>query len=127
MLLIGPHASFLAVLKLAFSHPFFLFNLSLSFSLSLSVPNVNMMDQRLGSLAQEFRDLVYPADYNPEGKTAPKRKPGEKSIIYISEILFTCYVFHWRDLHLRLANWVKNSIVAGSRSCLTVDILQQIL
>lgn len=82
MLLIGPHASFLAVLKLAFSHPFFLFNLSLSFSLSLSVPNVNMMDQRLGSLAQEFRDLVYPADYNPEGKTGPKRKPGEFCMIY---------------------------------------------
>uniref|UniRef100_A0A8C7UMY0 DNA helicase n=2 Tax=Oncorhynchus mykiss TaxID=8022 RepID=A0A8C7UMY0_ONCMY len=43
----------------------------------LTMPNVNMMDQRLGSLAQEFRDLVYPADYNPEGKTAPKRKPAE--------------------------------------------------
>ncbi|CAB1319551.1 unnamed protein product [Coregonus sp. 'balchen'] len=42
-----------------------------------TMPNVNMMDQRLGSLAQEFRDLVYPADYNPEGKTAPKRKPAE--------------------------------------------------
>ncbi|CAB1349268.1 unnamed protein product [Coregonus sp. 'balchen'] len=42
-----------------------------------TMPNVNLMDQRLGSLAQEFRDLVYPADYNPEGKTAPKRKPAE--------------------------------------------------
>ena len=51
--------------------------------LPLSVPNVNMMDQRLGSLAQEFRDLVYPADYNPEGKTAPKRKPGEFCMNYI--------------------------------------------
>uniref|UniRef100_A0A4W5R808 DNA helicase n=1 Tax=Hucho hucho TaxID=62062 RepID=A0A4W5R808_9TELE len=41
----------------------------------LTMPKVKMMDQRLGSLAQEFKDLVYPADYNPEGKTAPKRKP----------------------------------------------------
>lgn len=37
------------------------------------------MDQRLGDLAQEFKDLVYPAHYNPDGKPAPKRKPGEGS------------------------------------------------
>lgn len=36
-----------------------------------------MMDDRLGPLAQEFKDLVYPSDYNPEGKAAVKRKPGE--------------------------------------------------
>lgn len=41
------------------------------------VPKVQMMDERLGSLAEEFKDLVYPPDYNPEGKTAVKRKPGE--------------------------------------------------
>ncbi|XP_036390569.1 X-ray repair cross-complementing protein 6 [Megalops cyprinoides] len=40
-------------------------------------PKVEMMDERLGSLVQEFKDLVYPADYNPEGKTAIKRKPAE--------------------------------------------------
>ncbi|KAK6301763.1 hypothetical protein J4Q44_G00278160 [Coregonus suidteri] len=44
-----------------------------------TMPKVKMMDQRLGSLAQEFKDLVYPADYNPEGKTAPKRKPAEEA------------------------------------------------
>uniref|UniRef100_A0A8C9S109 DNA helicase n=1 Tax=Scleropages formosus TaxID=113540 RepID=A0A8C9S109_SCLFO len=42
----------------------------------LTKPKVDLMDQRLGSLVQEFKDLVYPADYNPEGKTATKRKPG---------------------------------------------------
>lgn len=36
-----------------------------------------MMDDRLGPLIQEFKDLVYPADYNPEGKPSAKRKPGE--------------------------------------------------
>lgn len=36
-----------------------------------------MIDGRLGSLAEEFKDLVYPANYNPEGKPAAKRKPGE--------------------------------------------------
>ncbi|KAL0983994.1 hypothetical protein UPYG_G00135630 [Umbra pygmaea] len=43
----------------------------------LTLPKLNMMDQRLGSLAEEFKDLVYPADYNPEGKTVSKRKPAE--------------------------------------------------
>ncbi|XP_010893805.2 X-ray repair cross-complementing protein 6 [Esox lucius] len=42
-----------------------------------TMPKIEMMDERLGSLAQEFKDLVYPADYNPEGKTANKRKPAE--------------------------------------------------
>lgn len=40
-----------------------------------------MMDDRLGPLVQEFKDLVYPADYNPEGKTSAKRKPGKGSWI----------------------------------------------
>ncbi|KAI1886705.1 hypothetical protein AGOR_G00198540 [Albula goreensis] len=43
----------------------------------LTKPKVEVMDQRLGPLVQEFKDLVYPADYNPEGKTAVKRKPAE--------------------------------------------------
>lgn len=38
-----------------------------------------MIDDRLGPLVQEFKDLVYPSDYNPEGKPAAKRKPGEIS------------------------------------------------
>ncbi|XP_030631170.1 X-ray repair cross-complementing protein 6 [Chanos chanos] len=42
-----------------------------------TMPKVDMMDQRLGPLAQEFKDLVYPPDYNPEGKPAAKRKPAE--------------------------------------------------
>lgn len=40
-----------------------------------------MIDDRLGLLVQEFKDLVYPADYNPEGKPSAKRKPGEGSQI----------------------------------------------
>lgn len=44
-----------------------------------SVPKVQMMDDRLGPLVQEFKDVVYPPDYNPEGKPAAKRKPGEIS------------------------------------------------
>lgn len=43
------------------------------------VPKVKMMDERLGPLVQEFKDLVYPPDYNPEGKPAAKRKPGKIS------------------------------------------------
>ncbi|KAJ8263927.1 hypothetical protein GJAV_G00143160 [Gymnothorax javanicus] len=40
-------------------------------------PKTGEMERRLGPLVQEFKDLVYPADYNPEGKTAAKRKPAE--------------------------------------------------
>ncbi|XP_017339232.2 X-ray repair cross-complementing protein 6 [Ictalurus punctatus] len=42
-----------------------------------TMPKVKMMDDRLGPLVQEFKDLVYPADYNPEGKPSAKRKPAE--------------------------------------------------
>ncbi|XP_047465882.1 X-ray repair cross-complementing protein 6 [Mugil cephalus] len=40
-------------------------------------PKVEQIDQRLGPLVDEFKDLVYPANYNPESKSAPKRKTAE--------------------------------------------------
>ncbi|XP_056285717.1 X-ray repair cross-complementing protein 6 isoform X2 [Pseudoliparis swirei] len=43
----------------------------------LIMPKVEQMNDRLGPLVQEFKDLVYPADYNPEGKPAAKRKPAD--------------------------------------------------
>lgn len=43
----------------------------------VSVPKVDQINQRLGPLAQEFKDLVYPAYYNPESKPAAKRKTGQ--------------------------------------------------
>ncbi|XP_073448830.1 X-ray repair cross-complementing protein 6 [Aquarana catesbeiana] len=42
----------------------------------LTLPKTEMMDNRLGNLAEEFKDLVYPPGYNPEGKSV-KRKQGE--------------------------------------------------
>ncbi|XP_051530261.1 X-ray repair cross-complementing protein 6 isoform X2 [Myxocyprinus asiaticus] len=42
-----------------------------------TMPKVKMIDDRVGSLVQEFKDLVYPPGYNPEGKPAAKRKPAE--------------------------------------------------
>ncbi|XP_069812798.1 X-ray repair cross-complementing protein 6-like [Dendropsophus ebraccatus] len=41
----------------------------------LTLPKTDMIDNRLGSLAEEFKELVYPPGYNPEGK-AVKRKQG---------------------------------------------------
>lgn len=41
------------------------------------VPKVDQINQRLGPLAQEFNELVYPANYNPESKAAAKRKSGQ--------------------------------------------------
>ncbi|XP_067344401.1 X-ray repair cross-complementing protein 6 isoform X2 [Channa argus] len=40
----------------------------------LIMPKVEQIDSRLGPLVQEFKDLVYPAGYNPESKPAAKRK-----------------------------------------------------
>uniref|UniRef100_UPI0037E8AB7E X-ray repair cross-complementing protein 5-like n=1 Tax=Semicossyphus pulcher TaxID=241346 RepID=UPI0037E8AB7E len=40
----------------------------------LIMPKVEQIDRDLGPLAQEFKDLVYPEGYNPEGKPAAKRK-----------------------------------------------------
>lgn len=41
------------------------------------VPKTEVMDKRLGSLVDEFKELVYPPDYNPEGKVT-KRKKGKE-------------------------------------------------
>lgn len=51
-------------------------------ALDLTLPKVEAMDKRLGPLVAEFKELVYPPDYNPEGR-GPKRKedaecPGSK-------------------------------------------------
>ncbi|KAM4716153.1 X-ray repair cross-complementing protein 6 isoform 1-T2 [Anableps anableps] len=43
----------------------------------LIMPKVDQIDQRLGPLVEEFKDLVYPAGYNPESKPAPKRKTAD--------------------------------------------------
>ncbi|CAG5910240.1 unnamed protein product [Menidia menidia] len=43
----------------------------------LIMPKVEQIDQRLGTLAQEFKDLVYPDDYNPEYKPVVKRKAAD--------------------------------------------------
>lgn len=43
----------------------------------LIMPKVEQIDGRLGHLVQEFKDLVYPADYNPEKKPVAKRKTAD--------------------------------------------------
>lgn len=42
----------------------------------LPVPKAEEMNRRLGNLVEEFKQLVYPPDYNPDGK-AVKRKQGK--------------------------------------------------
>ncbi|XP_059180799.1 X-ray repair cross-complementing protein 6 [Centropristis striata] len=43
----------------------------------LIMPKVEQIDQRLGPLVDDFKDLVYPANYNPENKPAAKRKTAD--------------------------------------------------
>lgn len=45
------------------------------------------MAKRLGSLVDEFKELVYPPDYNPEGK-APKRKQGKELGVDVQRVGF---------------------------------------
>uniref|UniRef100_A0A5K1V5F9 X-ray repair cross complementing 6 n=1 Tax=Macaca mulatta TaxID=9544 RepID=A0A5K1V5F9_MACMU len=45
-------------------------------AVDLTLPKVEAMNKRLGSLVDEFKELVYPPDYNPEGKVT-KRKHGQ--------------------------------------------------
>ncbi|XP_078388137.1 X-ray repair cross-complementing protein 6 [Cetorhinus maximus] len=42
----------------------------------LTLPKTDVMDRRIGQLAEEFNALVYPPDYNPEAKSHQKRKLG---------------------------------------------------
>ncbi|XP_054438423.1 X-ray repair cross-complementing protein 6 [Pteronotus mesoamericanus] len=42
-------------------------------AVDVTLPKVKEMDKRLGSLVDEFKELVYPPDYNPERKV-PRRK-----------------------------------------------------
>ncbi|XP_053325037.1 X-ray repair cross-complementing protein 6 [Spea bombifrons] len=81
----------------------------------LTLPKIEMIDTRLGSLVEEFKELVYPPGYNPEGK-AVKRKQGDgekhaekraKADISVSE----------EDLR----NYVKN----GTLGKLTVPVLKE--
>lgn len=46
-------------------------------AVDLTLPKVEAMDKRLGCLVDEFKELVYPPDYNPEGKVT-KRKQGDE-------------------------------------------------
>ncbi|XP_068610565.1 X-ray repair cross-complementing protein 6 [Brachionichthys hirsutus] len=43
----------------------------------LIMPKVDQMNHRVGPLAQEFKDLVYPDGYNPESKPAAKRRTAD--------------------------------------------------
>ncbi len=40
----------------------------------LTEPNISRISKRAGNLLDEFKGLVYPADYNPEQKGGTKRK-----------------------------------------------------
>ncbi|XP_075689711.1 X-ray repair cross-complementing protein 6 isoform X2 [Rhinoderma darwinii] len=66
----------------------------------LTLPKTDMINNRLGSLSEEFKELVYPPGYNP-GSKAVKRKPGDgngqagkkaKTEISISEAELRAYV-----------------------------------
>ncbi|XP_031456133.1 X-ray repair cross-complementing protein 6 [Phasianus colchicus] len=63
----------------------------------LTMPKTEEMSRRLGNLVEEFKQLVYPPDYNPEGKVAKRKQAGDgqaekKPKIEISEDSLRSYV-----------------------------------
>ena len=40
----------------------------------LTLPDEDMISKRAGTLLDQFRDLVFPAGYNPKKKSGAKRK-----------------------------------------------------
>uniref|UniRef100_A0A2K5HGB8 X-ray repair cross-complementing protein 6 n=1 Tax=Colobus angolensis palliatus TaxID=336983 RepID=A0A2K5HGB8_COLAP len=48
-------------------------------AVDLTLPKVEAMNKRLGSLVDEFKELVYPPDYNPEGKVTKRKQDNEGS------------------------------------------------
>ncbi|XP_059043095.1 X-ray repair cross-complementing protein 6 isoform X2 [Mustela lutreola] len=45
----------------------------------LTLPKIEAIDKRLGFLVSEFKELVYPPDYNPEGKVSKRKQDDEGS------------------------------------------------
>lgn len=66
------------------------------------MPKVDQIDHRLGPLVQEFKDLVYPADYNPETKSAPKRKIGELLSFQGFGLVTSVLILQWVAKMIRL-------------------------
>uniref|UniRef100_A0A2K6TT99 Ku domain-containing protein n=1 Tax=Saimiri boliviensis boliviensis TaxID=39432 RepID=A0A2K6TT99_SAIBB len=48
-------------------------------AVDLTLPKIEAMNKRLGSLVDEFKELVYPPDYNPEGKVTKRKHDNEGS------------------------------------------------
>ncbi|XP_006890247.1 PREDICTED: X-ray repair cross-complementing protein 6 [Elephantulus edwardii] len=48
-------------------------------AVDLTMPKTEAIDKRLGSLVEEFKELVYPPNYNPEGKTTKRRQDNDGS------------------------------------------------
>ncbi|ETE68599.1 X-ray repair cross-complementing protein 5, partial [Ophiophagus hannah] len=75
---------------------------------------VELMDGRLGSLAEEFKQLVYPPGYDPNGKTIKQKQgscteqPEKKAKMELSEEM------------------VRNHVDKGTLGKLTVPILKDI-
>ncbi|KAF7248517.1 X-ray repair cross-complementing protein 5 [Varanus komodoensis] len=81
----------------------------------LTMPKVEVMDSRLGTLAEEFKQLVYPPGYDPDGKVAKRKKAGngtdqpeKKAKIEISE------------------EELRNHVQKGTLGKLTVPVLKDV-
>ncbi|KFO03651.1 X-ray repair cross-complementing protein 5, partial [Balearica regulorum gibbericeps] len=46
----------------------------------LPVPKAEEMNRRLGNLVEEFKQLVYPPDYNPDGKAVKRKQASDGQI-----------------------------------------------
>ncbi|NXC15698.1 XRCC6 protein, partial [Corythaeola cristata] len=50
----------------------------------LTMPKAEEMDRRLGKLVEEFKQLVYPPDYNPDGKVVKRKQGNDLKFIFLA-------------------------------------------
>ena len=62
-----------------------------------SEPDLDHIERRSGKVLEQFRDLVYPADYDPEA--AAKAKPAAKRKV---QTTWRCVLFHLNVTALHL-------------------------
>uniref|UniRef100_A0A2K5PY42 Uncharacterized protein n=1 Tax=Cebus imitator TaxID=2715852 RepID=A0A2K5PY42_CEBIM len=81
-------------------------------AVDLTLPKVRAMNKRLGSLVDEFKELVYPPDYNPEGKVTKGKHDNEGSGSKRPEVEYS-------------EEGLKTHISKGTLGKFTVPVLQE--
>lgn len=67
-------------------------------------PKVEAIDRKAGDAIKAFKDLVFPDDYNPAGKPAPKRKVFSVWFVFCIQWHVWCKMSHLLKKLMHLIN-----------------------